>query len=673
MTELEILLRKELYRKSFYEFVKAFWSTADPSKFIDGKLIQFYCESFQYMCRSWVGYTPISIKLPKKSDDIDIIDVRENKNRLNINVPPRHTKSMIFNVFGPTWLWIYHPIIAASISHSGKLSKKMNGKRYNIINSQLFKQLYSNIKLVTNTQESLLDNRGGELYSQSRESMTGFGADLLINDDLMNAETAKRDKEEAASARSYYKNTMPSRINNPDKCIIINIQQRLAPNDITGMIENDIGLRDLYTFIVLPAQFKKKTYLVCPISGDVFIFNKDDYLWPERFGNYEALKADVGGETGSTWETQYMQNPIATDKTIIKQDMIIEKDLNEVPNIDKAEIIYGSHDFPVKDKETSDFLGSVLAYRVGTNLYLIDCLEKRMAFKKSVEYVRNLEAYYPGIIQIIEDKANGSPILEQLQDEVAGLQPFQPGTDSKATRLDSASYYMNNIIFVRTVFDKFTHTYKLSKALENLKDRLLNFPFVEHDDITDAFSMLILFVFLDRRYMVYGRAFNDKNIIDINTIKELNYSTIFFNKEGDIWKACEIAIKYGEQTQIIVKRETRFKASIEDGLKELKIFSPKSSIFIDCSATDAMKGMIKKDTTIERYEIEDFDQSVSQTNLAFSKKSILINKDCVLTKTDIENFKYSKTKDDENVKYISTKDGFVACIRVALHYYGGII
>ena len=43
MTELEILLRKELYRKSFYEFVKAFWSTADPSKFIYVKLIHFYC------------------------------------------------------------------------------------------------------------------------------------------------------------------------------------------------------------------------------------------------------------------------------------------------------------------------------------------------------------------------------------------------------------------------------------------------------------------------------------------------------------------------------------------------------------------------------------------------------------------------------------------------------
>ena len=54
MTDLEIFLYKNLYKKSFYEFVKAFWECADPNKFVDGKLIQFYCEIFQYMCRGFL-------------------------------------------------------------------------------------------------------------------------------------------------------------------------------------------------------------------------------------------------------------------------------------------------------------------------------------------------------------------------------------------------------------------------------------------------------------------------------------------------------------------------------------------------------------------------------------------------------------------------------------------
>ena len=55
MSELERLLYRELYKKSFYDFVKDFWDCCEPAKFIDGKLIQIYCEIFQYMCRDWIG------------------------------------------------------------------------------------------------------------------------------------------------------------------------------------------------------------------------------------------------------------------------------------------------------------------------------------------------------------------------------------------------------------------------------------------------------------------------------------------------------------------------------------------------------------------------------------------------------------------------------------------
>lgn len=671
MDELQRLLYRELYRKSFYDFVKGFWNTADPSKFIDGKLIKCYCEIFQYMCRDWVGYEEIDIDVPAKTEDNEIIDVRQGKRNLCLMVPPRHTKSMIFNVFGPVWLWISHPIKAVSISHTGGLAGQMNSKRYAIINSEKFKLFFPDIYLLTNTAGFLKDSRGGELYSLNRNAFTGYGGDVIINDDLTNAETARKDQAEMANAWSYYQNTMPSRINDINKCIIMNIQQRLAPNDIAGHIMNDVHLSNTYVFVTLPAYFAKTTHVVCPISGDVVTFEKGSYLWPERFGDYSALRYQVG-ET--IFETQYLQNPIASDRTVIKPHMLIERDKTETPGIERADIVYASHDFPVKDKDTSDYLGSVLAYRVNSTLYIVDCLEKRMAFVKSVEYVRQLDTLYNGCIQIIEDKANGSPILQQLQDEVAGMQSFQPGTASKMQRLESSSLYMasGNVVFVRTRYNKQTGKWELSDALKNLKERLFAFPFVEHDDIVDAFSMMILFVFMDRRYMVYGRAFDERNVVNTEEIKDATYNTIFFNKEGDMWKALDIAVQYGTQTKLIVKKEIRFRASVEEGIQRLKEFAPNKSVFIDCSATDAMRGMSAKSATVERYEADDFDKSVAQANLAFAKKLILIDERCVSTKADIENFKFSKSK-DENVRYVTTKDGFVACIRLALKYYGGIV
>lgn len=137
MTLLQRKIYKEIYRKSLYDFVKDFWDTCDSDKFIDGKLIEYYCEVFQYMVRPWIGYTPVEVKnLPSLSEEIEIIDVRQNKNKINLNVPPRHTKSKIFNVFGPTWLWTFYPAKVVSISHTGGLSTKMNLQRQMIINSE---------------------------------------------------------------------------------------------------------------------------------------------------------------------------------------------------------------------------------------------------------------------------------------------------------------------------------------------------------------------------------------------------------------------------------------------------------------------------------------------------------------------------------------------------------
>lgn len=667
LSELERLLYRELFKKDAYSFCCEFWEEIDSHKMKKSNMIKFFCEVFQYECRYWVDYKSPDVILPKVGKDEELIDVREDKHLLSISCPPRHGKSNLFNILLPCWLFINEPIKVASVSHTQGLAGTMNAKRQRLLNSDKFKFFFPEIQLIQNTTYSLKDTRSGEMYSVPKNSITGFGADVLLIDDLTNVSTAIRDAKEMESSWSTYVETLPSRVNDPMKHVIINIMQRIAVNDIVGRIQKDAKMSSSYTFVTLPAQFKQTTYLICPISGDVIKYNKGDYLFPEQFGNYETIKSRI---TEHTWKAQYLQEPENSDLTVIKNNMIIEKPLNEVPSIDNADIIYASHDFPVKDKDTSDYLGSLLAYRIGGNLYLVDCLEKRLAFTKSIDYVKSLDDNYPGIIQVIEDKANGAPILQALQDIVPGMQAFNPGANSKMQRLESASLYMNNIIFIKSKQNE-NKEYILSESMQNLKDRLLAFPFVEHDDIVDAFSMMALFVFIDKRYMVYGRAFNENNVLDLST-KIYDYSTIFFNKEGDVWKMCEIIIDYSNETKLLINREKRFKGSIEEGLSALKGFAPKKTMFIDCSATPALNGTYRKNIIIERYEIEDFDKSVTQLNLAFDKNLVLIDKECKLIKSDIESFKFSKTKDD-TVKYATTKDGFVACLRIALKYFGGIV
>lgn len=669
MTELERMLYRVLYKKSFYEFYKGFWKESDPSPYTDGAIIQFFCEVFQFMCRRWVGYTKPKVDTSTFNPGADIIDIRDSdKDRLCLNMPPRHSKSKIFNVMGATWLWSQYPIKAVSISHTFDLAKTMNEGRWAIINSPKFKELY-NINTIANTKDSIIDDRGGQLYSQNRNALTGYGGDMIINDDLTNAMTAYKDMTEMQNAWDYYQNTMPSRINDVNKSVIFNIQQRLGINDITGHILKERELRNRYIFISLPARFSKETYLVCPISGRVIHYNKGDGLWSERFGDYKQIEAEVGE---SVFRTQYLQEPRATDQAIINEDMIIVKNQTEVPSIEQADMIYASHDFPVKDKETSDYLGSTLAYKVDNVLYIVDSLEKHMNFPSSINYVEALDRMYPSIVQIIEDKANGSPILQQLQGKLAGLQAYNPATASKSMRLESASVYMGNVVFVANQFDKLTQEWQLSDNLNKLILRLYEFPMVEHDDIVDAFSMLVNFVFLDKKYSVYARAFDAKNIIDYNSDLDTLYGGIFVNKEGDMWKLCDIKIKYGLESKIIVVKETSFRASMEEGIQKCFEFEPKAKVFIDCSPTQELAGKYQDKKTFVGCNIEDFDISVTNTNLAFSKKRILVCRHCRAVKSDIENFKFAKLKTEE-VKYLTDKDGYVACLRSAIKYFGNIV
>lgn len=564
---------------------------------------------------------------------------------------------------------MHKSIDVVSVSHNQRLAGRMNTKRQKLLNSEKFKFFFPEINLISNTAYSLKDERGGELSAVPMAALLGHGLDIGIIDDLTNAEQAVKAMEEMNNAWDFYQNTLPSRINDITQYALLNVQQRLSVSDITGRIMADPVLSSQYKFIVLPAIFDKKTILVFPITGKIVIFEPGDYLWPERFGDYQALRFQVGE---SIFQTEYLQKPIASDKAVIKEDMIVEKSVLEVPSIDQADMIYGSHDFPVKDKETSDYLGSLIGYKVKGTLYLIDCLEKRMAFVESINYVKRLSDLHFGIIHVIEDKANGSPILQQLQEEVAGLQAFQPGTQSKMQRLESASYYMPNIVFVQNQFDPLTRTYKLNDNLKNLKDRLIAFPFVEHDDICDAFSMLALFVFMDRRFAVYGRSFNKDNTFNITPEIEKYYSNIFFNKEGDVWKVLDIGIKFGARNRLYVKRELQFKADITEGIKKLKAFAPTKNVFIDCSFNETLYGIFQENVTIETYTPADFEQSVGDLSLAFANKSILVEENCKLARADIENFKYDKSKDENIMKFKTQKDGFVACIRTAINFFGGL-
>ena len=493
---------------------------------------------------------------------------------------------------------------------------------------------------------------------------------ITIMDDLTTAETATKGMEEMNNAWNIYRNTIPSRANNTATAVLLNIQQRLSTSDITGRIMDDAELASQYKFIVLPAIFSKHTLLVFPVSGRIIEFQPNECLWPERFGDYSGLRAQVGEEV---FQAEYLQEPQNSESAIIKETMINIKSVTEVPDIMKADVIYASHDFPVKSTETSDYLGSIVAYKVDGMLYIKSAIEERMDFVQQLEYVKAVDELYQGCVQIIEDKANGTPIMNQLQEFIAGLQAYQPGTQDKPARMKFATPYMQNVIFVADKWNDVGCKWELNDGLKHLLKQLYAFPILQHDDVCDAFSQLVNFVFADKRFAVYGRSFNKLNIYEKSKVAEPTYSYGFFNKEGDSWKVTEIGIKYGSEPKLYVKKELSFKATLDEGLKKLKEFLPTKNVFIDCSSSEALYGVFKNGVSVERYEVADFDKSVVDLTAAFATRRVVVEENCKLLRGEIDNFKFDKSKDDNSVKYRTQKDGFIATIRIAMHVFGGIV
>lgn len=182
INELQRQLYRQLYKKDFHSFVRDFWECIEDRAFVDGVVVEYYCEMAQYLCRNWCPYTPIDIELPEYDPETtDVIDVRGDKKNVCINIPPRHSKSVVLNIMLSCWITLWAGIDIAAVSHNQRLAGRMNAQKQKLMNSEKYKFFFPEIQLIQNTTFSLRDSRGSEIYSVPAASILGHGYDLGNN------------------------------------------------------------------------------------------------------------------------------------------------------------------------------------------------------------------------------------------------------------------------------------------------------------------------------------------------------------------------------------------------------------------------------------------------------------------------------------------------------------
>ena len=253
---------------------------------------------------------------------------------------------------------------------------------------------------------------------------------------------------------------------------MIVIQTQWSCDGLTGRIIEHMkkGAGDNFTVFEFPAIATK----------DEKYRKIGEPLHPERFSlaKLEQIRKTVGIRD---WSALYQQNPIPDEGGLFKPNWIQYYD--ELPtHYDKAVM---SWDMTFKDTKTSDYVCGQVWIKEKSCYYLVDQIRGRFDFtttlKKFIEF-SNKHPYCKR--KLIEDKANGTAVINTLKKHISGIVPITP-KESKVARASATStlWEAHNIY----IPDKNKNRWV---ELE-YEDELLKFPGGLHDDQVDCTSQAL--------------------------------------------------------------------------------------------------------------------------------------------------------------------------------------
>jgi len=450
-------IRQAKAEKSLSEYIKQAWPIIEPG--------------VDYM-HNW--------HIDAISEHLEAVNLGQIS-RLLINVPPRYMKSIAVTVKWPTWTWTknaYKRFI--SLSYSATLSKKHNINRRDIILSPWYQERWGDqfsLKDDKNTQMNFENTKTGFMFATSiGGTLTGEGGDYIIVDDPHNPQQAQS-KAERESAIEFFRTTLPTRLNNKKTGAIIVVMQRLHEMDVSGhCLKNEEG----YTHLCLPGIAEKRTIITMPISLREIIREKDDLLWPEREGKKEIaqMKRSLGsyGFAG-----QYQQTPSPEDGNILNRTWW--KYYKVLPSEPFDEIVQ-SWDCAFKDLKTSDYVVGQVWGRLGARFYLLDQVRGKMGISATMQAIRNMSAKWPkATAKLVEDKANGTAVIELLQREIPGLIPIEP-EGGKIVRAQAISYLVE-------AGNVYLPDPEIASWINDFVEEAAMFPNGENDDQVDCCSQAL--------------------------------------------------------------------------------------------------------------------------------------------------------------------------------------
>ena len=234
-------------------------------------------------------------------------------NRLIINLPPRHLKSLLVSVAFPAWLLGHDPrkrIIV--VTYSQELSNELSRQFRVIVNESWFRTAFPGTVAVQDTESEFITTEGGSRYSTSSGgTLTGRGADFIVIDDPLKPEdafsTLARDK-----LGRWYKSTLVTRLDDQGNGVIVLVMQRLHVDDLTGRV---LAADSSWHHLASVAEQDEEI----PVSDTkVHARKTGDLLHSDRQGQQvvDRIKSDLGS---LFFTAEYQQRPFPQEGNLVKR------------------------------------------------------------------------------------------------------------------------------------------------------------------------------------------------------------------------------------------------------------------------------------------------------------------------------------------------------------------
>jgi len=429
----------------------------------------------------------------------------EQRNRnLIINVPPRSLKTETVSVAFPAFCLGHNPSFQAIIaSFSTRASANINTKLARLLKHPLYEQIFpapDTPILEKATESHITTTKGGQCLATSPQgTVTSFGADTLLIDDLLSPEQAFSPTELTRANRFFFNTLYPSRLNDKTNGSTIVIAQRLHEGDLPGELLRQNPKRppsEQFTPVILPAIHPQtedpQTYYFYNTSHTQ---NPDDLLHPTRDTreSLEAIKTDP--ERGPyTFASQYMQNPAPTDGGIINLQQLqsCTYDPANLPPPTQALRITHSWDTAIKTTSRSDFSVCTTWLETKTHHYLLDVIATRLEYPELYQLVISQanKTPHPTVI-LIEDKASGQQLIQDLRkDTTLPIKAITPTPQqNKLTRAATSIP-----AFIESSSLLLPNDHQQRPWWEEFERQCMYFPNGKHDDIVDSISQYLNFV-----------------------------------------------------------------------------------------------------------------------------------------------------------------------------------